>query len=63
MELTIMSRGEANIEIKDATLKYPTKSCRDDEFKNWRLTKTIEANTAKTDTKNPNIFSCKAQTS
>ncbi|KAE8673321.1 hypothetical protein F3Y22_tig00111794pilonHSYRG00090 [Hibiscus syriacus] len=55
-ELTMMSRGKANMEIRDATLKYPTNNCRAGESKSSRLMKTIEANTAKTDTRNPNIF-------
>ena len=49
------------MEIRDATLKYPTKSFLDGESKNLRLTKTIRANTAKTDSKNPDIFICKAK--
>lgn len=37
-ELTIMSRGKVNLQIRDATLKYPTKNCLHGEFKYLRLT-------------------------
>lgn len=54
-----MNNGEANIEMREATLKYPTKSRRPLESKTSMLVKTMARNTKKTAINNPDIFSWK----
>lgn len=57
-KLTIINNGEANMDMREATLKYPTKICRVEESNNFKLTYTMIANTPKTASNNPNIFIC-----
>lgn len=57
--LTMMNNGEANMEMSEATLKYPTKACRTPESKTLTLTNTMIANRAKIAISNPVIFNCK----
>lgn len=56
--LTIMKSGEANMEMSEATLKYPTKGCRTPGSKTLTLTNTMITNRTKTASSNPVIFSC-----
>jgi len=53
-----MDNGDANIEIREATLRYPTKVCLMLCSNNSRLQYTMRAKAPKTAISNPNIFSC-----
>lgn len=57
--LTMISSGEANMEIRDTTVKYPTKTCRFGGSKILMLTTAMIANKAKTATKDTSILHCK----
>lgn len=46
------------MDMREATLKYPTKICRIVESNNFKLTYTMIANTPKTASSNPNTFTC-----
>lgn len=54
----MINSGEANIEISEATLKYPTNVCLSSYSKTPKLTKTTNANITATAPNNPNILSC-----
>jgi len=53
-----MDNGDANIEIREATLRYPTKLCLVLWSNNSRLQYMMRAKTPKTAISNPDIFSC-----
>ena len=53
-----MNKGDANIEMREATLRYPTKVCRDWWSNNSRLTYMMREKTHRTAISNPDIFSC-----
>lgn len=53
----ITTSGEANMDIREMTLKYPTKICRLGGSNKVRLVNAIIPNAATTTSKNPNIFS------
>lgn len=57
--LTIIKRGEANIEMREKTLKYPTTIWRKWVSKNLRLTNTTIPKNANTAMSNADILSCK----
>lgn len=57
-EHTMMNNGDANIEIREATLRYPTNICRLLSSNNSRLTQMIRAKAHKTAIRSPHIFSC-----
>lgn len=54
-----MKSGEANMDMREKTERYPTKSCLLGGSKTRKLTKTITANTEKTASNSPSIFNCK----
>lgn len=56
--LTMMKRGDTNMEIMEATLRYPTKICRERKSGNCKLTNTTARKNISTDMLSPNIFSC-----
>lgn len=57
-EHTMINSGEANMDMREATLKDPTKTCRMEGSNSLKLTNAMAANTPKTATNNPIIFTC-----
>lgn len=58
IQLTIINSGEANIDMREATLIYPTKNCRRGGSKSLMLTNTMILNRPRTATNNAEIFTC-----
>lgn len=53
----MMKRGDANMKIREATLRYPTKICRERESKYCKLMNTTPRKSIRTDMLSPTIFS------
>lgn len=55
---TMINNGDANMEMSEATLKYPTNICRVGWSHNSRLAYMIRAKTEKTPISSPDILNC-----
>lgn len=60
-ELTMINSGEANMEMSETTLKYPTNICLSSASNSLMLTNTMSAKRAKTASSSPVILSCKSK--
>lgn len=59
----MMNNGDANMEMREATLRYPTNVCLMGWSKHSRLTNAMAAKTQKTPINSADILACTTMTS